>query len=167
MTAINNGRTGTDSGTIQTKFPTLVPTADDFRTDRVDLIQELESLFNYLGPTPELLPLNWHVNGQNIYVNDDTSELDVQSDDGNTGTYLTPNDMGAFNSAGEEVSVQPTGIFLTTGSAYAQILFGTGSPQGVHAAPVGSVYFRTDGGTSTTFYVKETGTTTSSGWVAK
>lgn len=48
-----------------------------------------------------------------------------------------------------------------------KILAGTGSPQGAVAAAVGSLFLRTDGGTSTTLYVKETGTTTSSGWVAK
>lgn len=45
--------------------------------------------------------------------------------------------------------------------------FGSGSPEGVVAAPVGSTYRRSDGGTGTSFYVKETGTNTSSGWVAK
>ena len=44
---------------------------------------------------------------------------------------------------------------------------GTGSPQGVLAAAVGSIFLRTDGGTSTVLYVKETGAATSSGWVAK
>jgi hypothetical protein len=35
---------------------------------------------------------------------------------------------------------------------------GAGSPEGVIAAVVGSTYCRTDGGTGTTFYVKESGT---------
>ena len=56
---------------------------------------------------------------------------------------------------------------VSVSGTVAKILSGTGSPQGVVAAPVGSIFLRTDGGTSTTFYVKETGTTTSSGWVAK
>jgi hypothetical protein len=47
------------------------------------------------------------------------------------------------------------------------IFVGTGSPAGVLAAAVGSLYLRTDGGTSTTLYVKETGAATTSGWVAK
>lgn len=42
-----------------------------------------------------------------------------------------------------------------------------GSPAGNVAAAVGSTYQQTDGGTGSTFYVKETGTTTTSGWVAK
>lgn len=44
---------------------------------------------------------------------------------------------------------------------------GIGSPNTVVAAPVGSLYTDTAGGSGTTFYVKETGAATSSGWVAK
>lgn len=43
---------------------------------------------------------------------------------------------------------------------------GSGSPEGVRTAPVGSLYTRTDGGASTTLYVKESGTG-NTGWVAK
>lgn len=43
---------------------------------------------------------------------------------------------------------------------------GTGTPEGVVTAPVGTLFLRTDGGTSTTLYVKETGAG-NTGWVAK
>ena len=43
---------------------------------------------------------------------------------------------------------------------------GTGSPEGVVIAPVGSFYSRSDGGAGTSFYVKESGTG-NTGWVAK
>jgi hypothetical protein len=43
---------------------------------------------------------------------------------------------------------------------------GTGSPEGVYAAPVGALYTRTDGGAGATFYVKESGTG-NTGWAAK
>lgn len=43
---------------------------------------------------------------------------------------------------------------------------GAGSPEGVVAAGIGSTYRRTDGGSATTFYVKESGTG-NTGWVAK
>ena len=43
---------------------------------------------------------------------------------------------------------------------------GTGTPEGNVTAPVGSLYTRTNGGTGTTLYVKETGTG-NTGWVAK
>jgi len=45
-------------------------------------------------------------------------------------------------------------------------IFGTGSPESTYTAPVGSMYRRTDGGTNTTLYVKESGTG-NTGWVAK
>lgn len=43
---------------------------------------------------------------------------------------------------------------------------GTGTPEGVVTAAVGSTFFRTDGGAGTTFYVKESGTG-NTGWVGK
>jgi hypothetical protein len=46
------------------------------------------------------------------------------------------------------------------------IFTGTGSPEGVISADVGSTFHRTDGGTSTTLYVKESGSG-NTGWVAK
>jgi hypothetical protein len=42
---------------------------------------------------------------------------------------------------------------------------GTGSPEGVETADVGSIFLRTNGGAATTLYVKETGTG-NTGWVA-
>lgn len=44
---------------------------------------------------------------------------------------------------------------------------GTGSPENVVTAHIGSVYLRTDGGASTTLYIKESGNLLSTGWVAK
>jgi hypothetical protein len=43
---------------------------------------------------------------------------------------------------------------------------GSGTPEGSLTAPVGSTFRRTDGGTGTSFYVKESGTG-NTGWVAK
>jgi hypothetical protein len=50
-----------------------------------------------------------------------------------------------------------TTVFWTSGS---------GSPESVVTAPVGSIYTRTDGGASTTLYIKESGTG-NTGWIAK
>ena len=47
------------------------------------------------------------------------------------------------------------------------LLQGTGSPAGVVVADVGTLYRRLDGGASTVLYVKESGSGTSAGWVAK
>lgn len=46
------------------------------------------------------------------------------------------------------------------------IYVGTGSPENVVSANVGSIYVRTDGAQGVTFYVKETGSS-NTGWVAK
>ena len=46
------------------------------------------------------------------------------------------------------------------------VQWGTGSPESVITAPVGSVFLRTNGGASTTLYVKESGSG-ATGWVGK
>ena len=56
----------------------------------------------------------------------------------------------------------PLGVQWTAAKLYA----GTGSPENVTAANVGSLYLRTDGGGGTTLFVKERGTG-NTGWVAK
>ncbi len=48
----------------------------------------------------------------------------------------------------------------------APIHSGTGTPEGVVTAGIGSIFLRSDGGAATTFYVKETGTG-NTGWVGK
>lgn len=59
--------------------------------------------------------------------------------------------------------IQGLGLPPTTAPAWYR---GTGSPENVIAATVGSLYSRIDGGAGTTLYVKETGTG-NTGWVAK
>lgn len=44
---------------------------------------------------------------------------------------------------------------------------GTGSPESKVAAPIGSIYLRTDGSTSTTLYVKTADAALATGWTAK
>jgi hypothetical protein len=58
-----------------------------------------------------------------------------------------------------------TNIIYLGGLTGPQILNGTGSPNGVITAPIGSLYLRRDGGVSTSLYVNETGTNL--GWVPK
>jgi len=50
--------------------------------------------------------------------------------------------------------------------ATARVLTGTGTPEGVVAGSVGDSFFRTDGGTGTTLYIKESGSATNTGWRA-
>jgi hypothetical protein len=47
-----------------------------------------------------------------------------------------------------------------------RLLSGTGSPENVVAAPVGTLYSRTDGGPGTTLYCKEAGGSGDTGWTA-
>lgn len=53
---------------------------------------------------------------------------------------------------------------LFIGAGATKVTGGTGSPEGVVTAPVGSTWHRTDGGAGTTLYVKESGTG-NTGWV--
>ena len=47
------------------------------------------------------------------------------------------------------------------------VKIGTGAPNGVVKASIGAIYHRKDGGANTSIYVKESGTNTNTGWVAK
>jgi len=73
-----------------------------------------------------------------------------------TDVFTVTGATGAATFAGA-VSVSGTTATWTSG---------TGSPESVKTAPVGSLYTRTDGGASTTLYVKESGAG-NTGWVAK
>lgn len=74
--------------------------------------------------------------------------------------------VGLFANNVEKLRFGPEGIRIG-GPSGPMWLEGTGSPEGVKAAPVGSLYSRTDGGAGTSLYVKESGGSTSSGWVPK
>ncbi len=89
------------------------------------------------------------------------------------GSYFTLNNYGvkfADHNAGP--------LRVTIGGGQDQIRFGpnaltgpgiiscTGTPEGAVTAPVGSLALRTDGGASTTLYVKQSGTG-ATGWIAK
>lgn len=63
------------------------------------------------------------------------------------------------------VLVQANAIRLSSMSG-PLIRSGSGSPESVVTAPIGSLYLRTDGGASTTLYIKESGTG-NTGWIAK
>lgn len=55
----------------------------------------------------------------------------------------------------------------SAGSQVIYIKHGTGSPEGVITANIGSLYLDHEGGTNTTLYIKESGNGTATGWVAK
>lgn len=95
----------------------------------------------------------------NIYSTDPSTVFNVHNASNSTLEFM--------NDGGGTLTLAVDGDIRVGSPTGPRILSGTGSPAGVVAAPVGSLYMRTDGSTSTTMYVKETGTTTSSGWVAK
>ena len=61
---------------------------------------------------------------------------------------------------------QGSGAIMSGTPDYPFEVEGAGSPEGVVTAPIGSRYWRTDGSTSTTLYVKTSGTG-NTGWTAK
>jgi hypothetical protein len=92
----------------------------------------------------KILQSNWYL----AIANSAGSNIALFSTfDTNTGSFI-PNPMRLGSSTGP------------------QWRSGTGTPEGVITAPVGSMFFRTDGGAGTTFYVKESGTG-NTGWIAK
>lgn len=94
--------------------------------------------------------------------------------------YFGSDDVGATNSCiaisastGDTIlTTQGTGKWAYTNGFWmnnpATILWsvGSGSPEGVVTAAVGSLYTRTNGGAGTTLYIKESGSG-NTGWVAK
>jgi hypothetical protein len=96
---------------------------------------------------------------------------EIQGTNGATGAYLnfiqrgriTPTADGVFKLSNDTDNGFTR---LELGTANLGISRGTGTPEGVVTALVGSLYIRTDGGASTTLYVKESGTG-NTGWVAK
>ena len=79
------------------------------------------------------------------------------NDSGTGTTFVNVNN----NASLKNQMPSPTLIGSTAG-----IYSGIGSPEGAVTANVGSLYMRTDGGASTTLYVKESGSS-STGWIAK
>lgn len=77
---------------------------------------------------------------------------------------------GGFNSGDgsgtNNFAVNGTGNIYRLGGAALFIVSGSGSPETVVSAGIGSLYCRTDGGASTSLYVKESGSG-NTGWIAK
>lgn len=60
-------------------------------------------------------------------------------------------------------------LFLNTAlpSVEVKVQRGAGDPEGAVTADVGTLFLRSDGGASTTLYVKEADSGANTGWVAK
>lgn len=97
---------------------------------------------------------------RNVY--NDTTGLT----DGSTYVY----NIVSFNSGGTLVSGTASASVTIPSVATAvgiMLLKGVGDPTNRVIANVGTLYERTDGGASTSLYVKESGNGTSAGWTAK
>lgn len=80
-----------------------------------------------------------------------------------TGKDLLVQQGGTLESTFGSIGGRP-GLRFGTGNV--TLTVGPGTPEGVITAPVASVHLRTDGGASTTIYVKESGVG-NTGWTAK
>lgn len=89
-----------------------------------------------------------------------------------------PQTLDAYGKFRQPVYIQEPVILTITGLGntpdhdtgiltVAQILSGTGTPEGAVTADIGTAYLRSDGGAGTTLYIKESGNGTNTGWAAK
>ena len=79
-----------------------------------------------------------------------------------TGMIMSTGQNTALAHISLDVGVANNGYFFA-GGAGPSLSAGNGSPEGVLARVVGSLYARLDGGANTTLYIKQTGTG-NTGW---
>lgn len=133
-----------------------------YGTGTVDIIKVADNLCNTTGNTGVLVKIDgltttkmmitdttWVGTGDACYIwnSNSTGVITELHQGNNSGTFV----LDAITPSILKVD----GIFT-----------GTGSPEGVVTAPIGALYIRKDGSTSTTLYVKTSGTG-NTGWTAK
>jgi hypothetical protein len=109
-----------------------------------------------------------------IIISDGTATLKVQSNTDDALLVETTGGTDIFSVSGSTGRVKVSNSFelIATGDIRLAsesgplIKSGSGSPEGVVTAVIGSMYLRTDGGASTTLYIKTSGSG-STGWTAK
>jgi len=98
-----------------------------------------------------------------------TDSFSIISGGGNWDTDETWDTLVFHAMADGDVSVPSGDLTITTGKVAIgtpTISSGSGTPEGVVTAPIGSMFMRTDGGAGTSHYIKESGTG-NTGWIAK
>ena len=86
--------------------------------------------------------------------------------------YFAINNVNKLTVVGNNVNIPDGNLVVGTSGKGVQLsggitwTSGSGSPEGVVTAPVGSLYSRSDGGLLTSLYVKESGSG-NTGWVGK
>jgi hypothetical protein len=126
----------------------------------------------YATVTGNVIP-NWTLAG--VFINGPLATCDEISIVGNSFKGLTTTAIVKGGTLGDNVTTYANTGYLRTGTTAVNDLnlnlnlleaWGTGTPQSVVTAGVGSIFHRTDGGASTCLYVKESGTG-NTGWAAK
>ena len=106
-------------------------------------------------------------NTENVITLDDNWEAESGSYD---YEVITPIFLGSANYPFTRLYVANDirlGYGASDGTQVRYIKWGAGSPEGVVTANPGSLYLNISGGGNTTLYIKESGTQTNTGWVAK
>jgi len=84
------------------------------------------------------------------------------------GTLPAPGQVARRDEANTfALSARFSAVVLLGPSGNVLVQVGTGDPEGVVTADVGSLFLRTDGGAGTVLNVKESGSGTPNGWVPK
>lgn len=87
----------------------------------------------------------------------------------NSNNGLTPGAMGLLTQIRNAIngSVLPSGIAQVLLGNGVTISLGSGSPETAVTGNVGDLYMNSAGGAGTTFFVKESGVGTNTGWIGK
>ena len=149
----NSGVTIDDDDKLSASRLTLTDT--DTHTVQMENSTSFEAK-NASGTYEEFLWPRWADN--TMYMNYGAGGWNIRNSASNTRFFATA--AGRFS-----LFVPGEGIEFGWSSG-PRDMSGTGSPEGVVTAPKGSLWRRTDGGASTTLYVKESGSG-NTGWVAK
>lgn len=119
---------------------------------------------SYLGGSSSYNSLAFDGNGPILQSSASMVMLIDSNGDTSTAAFRVAKDTQTSNTSTHVWQVSEDGTQLLVNAI--KIATGTGSPEGVVTAPVGSTYHRSDGGAGTSFYVKESGAG-NTGWVAK
>jgi hypothetical protein len=146
--------TGTVSGAIVTAAGIVASTGANLGHAASRIIMSWEggsgAFFQSYGPNASTLG-EFSFRHQSSDASISITALQLQ-----TGNVVVPSGSISITNSGKGIQL-PGGITWTSGS---------GSPEGVVTAPVGSLYSRSDGGAGTSLYVKQSGSE-NTGWVGK
>jgi len=115
-------------------------------------------------PVPRLRGYRLNVLNQTVESNIDEGSSLTDGDFTNAG-IMTTNGSGVYSFTADNSTTWDAAA-VTADATAALVQSGTGTPESVVTATVGTLFLRTDGGASTTLYVKESGAG-NTGWIAK